>query len=79
MNSPVIPKLPEETRALVELARQMKCTREKHEGLKSESTWGFMEYVGVQSVCEEYSLELRNCKCGSTLAIRIHPVTKNRI
>ena len=48
------------------------CTRESHELLKLDPVvWASMEYRGIQVTGLEYDLELRNCKCGSTLCIRI--------
>lgn len=58
---------------LAELTAKMKastCTRESHEASKLTADWDSMEYVGIQEVDQDYSLELRNCKCGSTLAKR---------
>lgn len=42
----------------------MTCTQESHETAKrDDEQWAGMEYVG-----EMFGLELRNCKCGSTLS-----------
>lgn len=56
---------------LAESARMSKCTRESHEAAKLTEEWSSMEYVGIQEADQDYSLELRNCKCGSTLAKKI--------
>lgn len=48
------------------------CTVASHEAAKKDlSAWGNMIFIGIQEVCPEYGLELRNCKCGSTLAKKI--------
>jgi len=46
------------------------CTHEKHETAKrNDREWQAMEFVGIQEVDNEFSLELRNCpSCCSTLA-----------
>lgn len=66
------PALAEHLKDLADTASMSKCTRESHEAAKlDEKAWLSMEYVGIQESGPEYSLELRNCKCGSTLARRI--------
>lgn len=50
------------------------CTQAKHDKLKADPVaWKGLFYVGIQEVDETYSLELRNCPCGSTIAIRVEP------
>ncbi len=50
---------------------------DQHAAMKADrETWSKLELVGVQRAPatdddEGYSLELRNCACGSTLALRI--------
>lgn len=47
------------------------CTRESHEAAKLDpDSWESMIYIGIQVTGLEYDLELRNCKCGSTLCKR---------
>lgn len=41
--------------------------------LYTAEAWQALPYVGVQRLDDEPDLELRNCACGSTLAI---PVTR---
>ncbi|HEX4334632.1 MAG TPA: hypothetical protein VH062_01895 [Polyangiaceae bacterium] len=36
--------------------------------------WALLSFVGLQSVDEE-TLELRNCRCGSTLSVAVQPGT----
>lgn len=49
------------------------CTIESHNALKSDdAAWSSLHYVGVQRVRADstgpaYALELRNCRCQSTL------------
>lgn len=56
------------------------CKREDHEALKADAaTWTALELVGVQvTPADEYGpeerLELRNCRCGSTLARPVGPM-----
>lgn len=60
-------------------ASRVVCTLESHHAAKQDlNLWSLMPYVGKQEgnhrADPPYDLELRNCTCGSTLAIRI-PVT----
>jgi hypothetical protein len=54
-----------------------KCTDEDHRALKSTpSLWRMLACIGVQRLVADGSepervLELRNCSCGSTLAVDI--------
>lgn len=69
--------IPEYLRKLADTASKMKCTIESHNARKlNDEEWSRMVKVGIQEVCPEYDLELRNCNCGSTLARRIPPKTK---
>jgi hypothetical protein len=52
------------------------CTIESHEAMKSPTTWPTLLLIGIQKIEDEHGnpdgeLELRNCPCGSTLAIRV--------
>lgn len=70
--APNTPALAVYLQGLAESARMSKCTRESHEAAKLDDVaWSSMEYVGIQETDQDYYLELRNCKCGSTLARRI--------
>lgn len=46
------------------------CEREVHEAMKlDDARWyGETTYLGVQPGCGGPDLEIRNCRCGSTLA-----------
>jgi hypothetical protein len=35
----------------------------------SAETWRALRYVGVQEIDDEPDMELRNCECGTTLAV----------
>lgn len=65
------PDLPVNFMSLGDSSDMNKCTRESHEASKLTAEWSFMEYLGIQETGHEYALELRNCKCGSTLAKEI--------
>jgi hypothetical protein len=53
------------------------CTTEFHAALKNDATaWALLTYVGVQvfeadETDPEERLEMRNCRCGSTLCKQI--------
>ena len=54
------------------------CSKAYHDALKrSPLAWQRMEYVGRQPTYDPerpgVQLELRNCSCGSTLAVEIEP------
>lgn len=54
----------------------MKCTPTSHEQLKRDDTaWSALAYVGRQLYYDDRDLpaylELRNCKCGSTLCRQV--------
>jgi hypothetical protein len=43
-----------------------------HEQLKRDrARWSELEYVGLQRFSGFDALELRNCSCGSTLAVQV--------
>ncbi len=60
----------------------MRCTKADHEALKlDDSRWHAIRLDGVQHVEAfdgepAYSLEVRTCSCGSTLARRITKPTQ---
>jgi len=68
---PANPDVAEYIRRLTESCSMSKCTKDSHEALKVDGSWDMLDYVGIQEVNHKYSLELRNCKCGSTLARKI--------
>jgi hypothetical protein len=47
------------------------CDPDSHETLKQPERWSQLKYVGVQHCDGLPSLELRNCTCGTTLAIEL--------
>ena len=43
-----------------------------HEQLKQSPAWGTLPFIGYMDAAEDdLELELRNCACGSTIAIEI--------
>ena len=52
------------------------CTNASHAALKTSAIWPTLKLVGIQHTpADEYgpaeTLELRDCPCGSTLAVRL--------
>lgn len=45
-----------------------------HWHLKQSPAWSALPLVGVQRVTAGCSLELRNCSCGSTLAVEVRTI-----
>jgi ABC-type branched-subunit amino acid transport system ATPase component len=63
-------------------ARMSACTEAQHEAMKaSPEAWAALEFCGIQkhpaetiggvAYSAEPALELRNCACGTTLAIEV--------
>ena len=49
----------------------MKCNAGfDHESLKRSQDWILLDFVGFQKA-PGMKLELRNCRCGSTIAVRL--------
>ncbi len=64
---------PSSTAGLADTHNNM-CTQSSHEASKRDPlVWASMAYIGIQEAGPEYSLELRNCFCGSTLGVRVTP------
>lgn len=57
--------------------KNLACTKSVHEAIKADArAWAGLQYIGRQyTPADEYgpaeTLELRNCACGSTLAIEV--------
>ncbi len=59
----------------------MKCTIASHEASKLDlACWANFKLIGIMHAEEDekYSLELRDCTCGSTLAKKIDPIGTTR-
>jgi hypothetical protein len=55
------------------------CSPATHDRLKRPSSWSELAYIGTQHVEAEgdepaVTLELRNCSCGSTIAVELPAV-----
>lgn len=49
---------------------------QNHETIKADASgWSALSYVGLWVIGDGETLELRNCACGSTLAIQISEPT----
>lgn len=51
------------------------CTIAEHNAMKSDAVWPTLEHIGFQQTETDEGdvawLELRNCSCGSTLAVLV--------
>lgn len=57
---------------LTAMCKASKCTIESHNAQKLDlKHWETLHFVGYQEYDDEFRLELRNCSCGSTLALKV--------
>lgn len=68
------PHHPDAVLPFIPLSVATRCDALSHWHLKQSPAWSALPLVGYQRVSEGCSLEIRNCSCGSSLAVEVRTI-----